>query len=194
VNLTIQSLTALTRLTLTEPRRAARAVIGMDLAAPIIWIGVALTSVLAALLVHASLLTLPVEDAELAAIIPGPFQTAAMQFAMLVIAAAAATVVGQMREGTGRFFEALSLMVWLQAVMLLVQVAQIVVLLTLPMQINTFLGFAGIGLFLWLLTNFVAELHGFRSLGRVFLGVIGVIVALVIALSLVIAPFYPVGG
>jgi Yip1 domain len=193
VNLTLQSLVGLTQLTLSDPRRAARSVIGMDLPMPIIWIGVALTSVLAALLVHVSMVFLPPEDAAFATMFPGPFQTAALQFGMMVLTAALATQIGQMRGGRGRFAEALMLMVWLQAVMLLAQLAQIVALVILSSSLSALLGLAGIALFLWLLTNFIAELHGFASLGGVFLGVVGAGFGVILALSLILAPFYPMG-
>jgi hypothetical protein len=76
-----------------------------------------------------------------------------------------------MRGGTGTFPDALILMVWLQFILLCVQLVQVLAGVMLPVLADL-IGLAGLGLLLWLLTNFVAELHGFRSLIAVFAGLV----------------------
>ncbi|NJR43059.1 MAG: hypothetical protein HC767_10775 [Akkermansiaceae bacterium] len=63
--------------------------------------------------------------------------------------------------------DALLVVVWLQVLMLGLQLLQVLLLLISPV-LAAVVGLAGIVLFLWLLTNFVAELHGFQSLLAVF--------------------------
>ena len=75
------------------------------------------------------------------------------------------------------------LIAWLQFIQLLVVAAQILLMIVLP-AVAPVLEIAGVILFLWLLVNFVAEMHGFRSLGLVFLGVIITFVGAVFVLSL----------
>ena len=60
-------------------------------------------------------------------------------------------------------------MIWLQFIMALLQAVQLVAVLILPL-LAALLGLVGLGLFFWLLTGFVAELHGFRSPMQVFAG------------------------
>ncbi len=82
-----------------------------------------------------------------------------------------ATGCGKGFGGTGSFEETMLLITWLQFILVCLQVAQTLALVLLP----PFAGMIGIGalvLFFWLLVNFVAVLHGFTSLGLVFVGII----------------------
>ena len=76
-----------------------------------------------------------------------------------------------MRGGTGSFPDTLLAMVWLQFLMLGLQVIQLVLMVLFP-PLAAIVNLAGFAIFLWLLTNFIAELHGFRSLLAVFGGII----------------------
>jgi hypothetical protein len=81
--------------------------------------------------------------------------------------------------------DAVILIAWLQFIQLLVVAAQILLMIVLP-AVAPVLEIAGVILFLWLLVNFVAEMHGFRSLGLVFLGVIITFVGFVFGMSLLL--------
>ncbi|MFN3145271.1 MAG: hypothetical protein ACE368_08365 [Paracoccaceae bacterium] len=70
--------------------------------------------------------------------------------------------------GGGSLDDTILLMAWMQWILVGLQVIQILALLVIPPLVGLIV-LAGMGLFFWLLTNFVAELHGFRSLGRVFM-------------------------
>ena len=82
-------------------------------------------------------------------------------------------------------------MVWLQLLMLALQVLQLIATLVAP-PFAGIIGLAGFALFLWLMTAFIAELHGFRSRGRVFLGLVltglGTGFVLGIAIVLILGP------
>ncbi|MDN5788856.1 YIP1 family protein, partial [Pseudorhodobacter sp.] len=114
-----------------------------------------------------------------------PVRTAILQWAVLLISVHAVHRLGRMRGGTGTLNEAVILLAWLQFVLLCVQVAQIVMQVIVP-PLADILGVAGLVLFLWLLTNFVAELHGFRSLALVFVGILVAVVVLAVVLAIVL--------
>lgn len=96
-----------------------------------------------------------------------PFLFGAMQFALFAGMAWLIDVVGRKFDGTGDFNGALLAVVWLQFVMVCLQLLQSAVILLIPALLPA-VTLLGLVLFLWLLTNFIAELHGFASLGRVF--------------------------
>jgi hypothetical protein len=98
-----------------------------------------------------------------------------------------------MRGGRGSFADTLIVMVWLQTIMLAVQLAQLVVQILLP-PASGLVSLAGLGVFLWLLTNFVAELHRFRSLPAVFGGIVvgGILLAFLLAVLLLLLVGTPV--
>jgi hypothetical protein len=79
--------------------------------------------------------------------------------------------VGRAFGGTGSFPDALLIVVWLQCLTLVLQVVQLVVNLISP-ALAGIIGLGGFVLFLWLMTSFIAELHGFRSRGLVFVGMV----------------------
>ena len=87
--------------------------------------------------------------------------------------------------GTGSFEEAVLLMAWLQFIMICVQAVQAVALLVLP-PLAGLIGIAGLFLFLWLLTNFVAVLHGFSSLIKVFLMILASAFGIAFGLSILL--------
>jgi DNA-binding transcriptional regulator of glucitol operon len=61
--------------------------------------------------------------------------------------------------------------VWLQVIMLGVQVVQVVALIIAP-PVAAIINLAGLVLFFWLMTSFIAELHGFTSRGKVLAGIL----------------------
>jgi len=69
-----------------------------------------------------------------------------------------------------------------------VQVLQVVLGFVLP-PLADLVGLAGLLLLLWLLTNFVAELHGFASLWSVFFGLVFGAIALFLAAAILLAIF-----
>lgn len=76
--------------------------------------------------------------------------------------------------------------VWLQLLMLGVQVAQLLALVVLP-PLAGLIGLIGFVGFVWLMVNFIAELHGFRSLGLVFGGIIVTFIAAAFVLAILLA-------
>ena len=100
-----------------------------------------------------------------------PFRTAVMQWLFLALSVVLVYQVGRLFGGRGSFPDALLIVVWLQFLMLILQVAQLVAGLVSP-ALAGIIGMVGFGVFLWLMTTFIAELHAFPSRGFVFLGMV----------------------
>ena len=171
------------RYTIREPRAAARWVLQLGLPTPARWTALALMAVLSTLLVMLDLQIIGAPgDPMVQAALANPMPLAAVQMLILALSAWLMARIGQIFGGTGQFSDAVMLVVWMQAVLLVLQVAQILAaLVSLPL--SEVVAFAGFAISMWLMTNFVAELHGFTSLTRVFLGILGSGLALVVALA-----------
>ncbi len=179
----IPSLLRMARATISDPRTGARFVIGLNLPRPVLWQFFLLQLVLSAILKIVVFDLMPADGD----IFP---EEAAITFTMLEAVVGLAmilgmTYIGRALGGTGDFNGSLALVIWLQFVLLLVSVLQIILLVVMPPMVDL-LSVAAIGLFFWLLVGFVAELHGFKSTGTVFLGVILSIFAIFILLSILL--------
>ncbi|OYU39129.1 MAG: hypothetical protein CFE33_11935 [Pseudorhodobacter sp. PARRP1] len=178
----------LMQLTLQSPRVAAQRLMAWRLPAPAVWLAVALMAVISALLSCASLLLAPgraepgMIEPSILAMLQNPLQVAVVQGVVMVIMAMLAQGVGRMFGGRGQFVDALVLIGWTEALLCVLQLAQIVLMLISP-GVAAATGLFGMILFVWVLANFVAELHGFASAGKVLAGII----ATVLAISVLVA-------
>ncbi|MEM0945982.1 MAG: Yip1 family protein [Pseudomonadota bacterium] len=187
MNLSLNSLLAMAGRTVQNPREGASEVLSLGIPRDALWMIVMLVVVLSVILNELS---------SIAAVVRGgvpvngpvisPIPFAIMQFVAIFGIAGATHAIGRAMGGTGGFPEALLLTAWLQFVMLLVSVVQLVAALILPGMVGIILVLS-LALFLWLLTNFVAVLHGFRSLGQVFVMILVSTFAIAFVLSLVLA-------
>lgn len=186
MDLSLATLFGEMRLTLQDPRAGARRVIGLNLPMQARWLALGIMAIGSAIITHLSFgLLPPAEGDALAGLMQSPLETTGFQGMILLGTAFGVYRIGRMRGGTGSFADALIVMVWLQFLMICVQVAQLLVMVALPPLIGT-VNLAGLVLFLWLLTNFVAELHGFRSLGLTFGGILIAMLAVGFLLALVL--------
>lgn len=185
MTVTLAEVLALARFSVERPREGARAVLAMNLPMNARWSALMLMAVSSALLAHLGMTLLFSRAPEMLAELPSPLVTAAVQGVIMVLSVVLIHRIGRMRGGTGHFADALILVAWLQFILVVLQALQIVVTLVLP-PLGQVVSWAAIALFFWLLTNFIAELHGFRSLGAVFLGIIGVLVGMSVALTFVL--------
>ena len=188
----IPRLADLLSLTLRDPRRGFRAVLSLGIPLPARTAGLLLMSVASTVVSHLGFLMLPATDDPIAQFLTAsPFRTALVQWLLLSVTAWLIYRVGRARGGTGSLPDALLLVVWLQVPMLGVQVIQLLAF-AMVQPLAGLISMAGLVLFLWLLTSFIAELHGFASRGAVLAGILitsfAVGVVLVIVLSLLIGP------
>ena len=186
MDLSLASLIAETQLTLRDPRNAARRMMALNLPMAARWLALGIMSIGSAMLTHVSLALIPLGDRDpVIDFMSNPITTALLQGVTLVVLVGVVFWVGRLRGGKGSFADALVVMTWLQFVMLCLQLVQLLVLLALP-PVAGLVNLAAFALFLWLLTNFVAELHGFRSLITVFGGIILSIIAVGFLISLLL--------
>jgi hypothetical protein len=198
MDLTLSGLLTLARDSVSDPRAGARRIMALDLALRDAWAALALMAVASALLTHLGFLTTPPDQRDLLAqLMASPIRTAVLQWVVMSVGAWAMFAVGAARGGRGTLPQAVSLAAWLQFVLLLLQAAQLVAGVLLP-PLAGLIGLAGIALFFWLLTHFVAEMHGFRSLPAVFLGVVGTLFVLVTVMAVIFGLLFgvpqPEGG
>lgn len=177
----LSALAGLIRDTIANPQDAAWLVMRANLPMAARWQALALVIVLSALLGQISVL-LMAPDATAPA---GPIQAGLIQTIALLLTVVGAHVIGRMMGGHGEFADALVLVAWLQGVMVAAQALQLVTLLIMP-PVSVLIGVLSMVLFLWLLTNFVAVLHGFASLGKVFGGIVLSAFALAVVLVIVL--------
>lgn len=175
--------------TLRAPRPTFARLHRMNLPAEALWTALALTvvvsmifGVLMALVVGAPP---PETGPETAAVAPDPIILGFAQFAVLFVSVFLIHRVGRMMGGRGDLPGAILAVAWLQFVLTCFQIAQTIAILISPMLGMPLFG-AGLVIFFWLLTCFIAELHGFESLGRVFGMVLFVMMGLAFGLSVLL--------
>lgn len=170
--------------TLRDPAEGAREVLRIAPPRPVLAMAFALMVVLSLIIGEVMVLFLGQPEA-------GPLSgqsTLALgliQGAFLFLTVFAITYIGQGFGGTGQFDGALALITWLQFVFFLIQLVQLVCLLIAP-PLAAIVMILAIGLFFWLLVNFIAVLHGFQSVGMVFVMTIVSFIGIIFAFSIVL--------
>jgi len=192
MNLSPPTLLRAARDTLVNPAGAARYVMDLGLSAGQGLTALALTAVLATLLTALMQAFIgPVDDAAMQGLFNRPFILALSQFGLMNLGAALMWRVGQMFGGKGSFAQSLSLVAWLEVVLILLQLAQVVVLLALPV-LSLPIGLVSVFAFFYLLTHFTAALNGFTSLIKTFFAILGTALAVLFLASIALMFILPV--
>jgi hypothetical protein len=175
------------RETVTNPREGAAVILKLHLPMRALWLAFALVIVLSMLLGEAMMVLMgpPDTEAGASAMLLSPIQMGFVQAGFLALIAYAMAYIGRLFSGTGNFEGALALVVWLQFIFLVVQVVQLVAMVIVP-PVAGLITILAMGLFFWLLVNFIAALHGFSSLGMIFVMTILSAFAIIFGLSLVL--------
>lgn len=181
------NLLRMARDTVANPREGAETLLALGLPRQALWLAFALVVVLSMMMGDLLYLLagMPEEGALTGPLAGSPLAAGLLQGAFLFLMAHAITHIGRACGGTGRFDEALTLVVWLQFIFICVQVLQLVAVLVVPPMAGL-ITILAIGLFFWLLVNFIATLHGFLSLSSVFLMTLlsGFVILFVLSLTL----------
>lgn len=164
------------RYSLTNPRPGLRRILSMNLPASAAWSALGLMAIFSAVLVHFSFAMVPTEEQDMvidmvAWLSQSPLRSFMLQSAVMLLQVLLIFWLGRARGGKGTFADTLTMVAWFQFLMLIIQLLQLAVQILLP-PLATLVNLAGLGIFLWIITNFVAEVHGFRSLPYVFGGII----------------------
>lgn len=172
MDFSLRSILNLTLFSVQSPRAAARTLIAMQLPDGARWMLFVLSVIGSALASHIGFRFLP-PDAQVlwADAMSRPILGAVMQTAFWLLAAIALQGLGRWGDRQGSFADTLLLLSWWQVLFFCLQTAQILALLILP-PVGEWMGLVGLILLLWLLTQFMLELHGFHHFWRVFPGVI----------------------
>lgn len=195
MQLDLASLWAEVRRTVETPRAGARRILNLNLplatAAQAMLVVAILTGLLSSLV--ALIAQTAGEDAA-GLMTLTPLNWVVLQAVGMFLGAGAVHIIGRGFGGQGSLQGALALMAWAQFIVLLLQILQMAALFVLPVLILP-LALVAMALTFWLLVNFIAELHGFASLIKVLLGMIGAGFALIMVASGILAAFIgPVGG
>ncbi len=177
----------LTRQSLRDPQGAARRLIALDPPMEARWLALLLVSVLAVLETRLALLGMSADDyGGVFGIVANPWLGVPAQALSLLTIAVAIAWMGRLFGGRGTFPDALLLVAWLEFLLTLAQAVQMVVMIALP-PLGALVALGVMGAFLWLMAQFIAALHGFRSLLKVFLGMGVGFASIVVFLALLFA-------
>ncbi len=182
----LTSLGGLVRLavrTVREPRPVFAELRALSLPRDVLWQALAAVVIVSVILAE-------IVNMVLAAALGGPAGQAflsplafvGIQFAILALSVLLIDRVGRMMGGTGDLDGAVLAVAWLQFVMVCLQIVQSAVLLVFPVG-AALIVLAGVAVFLYLLTAFVTELHGFDSKGRVFAMILFILMGVALGLS-----------
>ncbi len=186
MDLRLGDLMTLARDTVLTPREGVARLLGLNLPLEARWLAMGAVVSLSAVMAYLAniLFPLPVET-PWAPITSSPLRMVVTQAVGVLFVAGAMTHVGRVFGGRGSFADALLLAVWMEFVLLLVQLVQVVLMAIYPLT-ATFMGFFALILFFYMLTHFTAALHGFTSLIGVFVGVIGTLIGGALILTFVL--------
>ena len=174
--------------TFTDPRYALRKVLSLVPPHQPRWIAAATVIILTVLLTQViTIIAPPPPGSPWDAMMGDPVSNTVTQLVFLLAAAWGMSGFARRFGGVASFDDALIAVTWIEFLLLILQVAQLVVILALPF-LAVPLAAMTLGLFFWLLTHFTAALNGFTSMAKTFAGVlaatvIGGVLAIV-ALSL----------
>jgi hypothetical protein len=189
MTLTLQTLLPMVWRTITNPREGAEEVLALGVPRQALWTILFLVLVLSIILGQiTTLLVASAAGVTVEGPLANPMITGMLQLVLLVVAIYAIHFIGRSMGGKGSVDEAILLVAWLQFVMVCIQVVQTGLMLILP-PLAIIAGIVGLVLFMWLLTNFIAVIHGFRSLGQVFVMILVSMFVLAFILSILLTLF-----
>lgn len=183
----------LTTETLRRPTDAANTVLGINLDRKVLWMALALVSVVSVLFTELTMLFVPSEMVTGQGPMPSsPLLLGLVIWGLLVVSVFFTHYVGRVFDGQGDLDGSLKTIIWMQMVLLVLQVGQIALFLISPVLAILFGWLAALYVF-YVFLQFVRVLHGFNSLGLVFAGAMislfGLIFGIAIAIGLIAAIF-----
>ncbi|MEM8570942.1 MAG: YIP1 family protein [Pseudomonadota bacterium] len=158
--------------TLAQPKVAARRILELRLSAETLVEAALAVTCLGMICAFLAVQFNPAAlDASTAFVVNNPLFGAAFQLGVLALAVLIIFRFGQLFGGKGTAIGALAIAVWLDFMMVLIQVVQVMMLLLLP-PLATLLTFVAVFWIMWAIACFVGELHGFENTIAVLGGVV----------------------
>lgn len=190
MNMTLKDLIGSAVETIRAPKQGARQVMALNIPRRQRWEMLLLIVVISIILAE---ITLMLGGDSEGAVFGGPALSSpivlgAVQLFFLVVMVNAIFLIGRRAGGHGSLDDAILLVTWLQFILICIQVAQTVIFLVVP-AFAAMIGLASVVLFFWLLTNFVAEMHGFNSLGGVFTAILATLIGFAVVMSVILTVF-----
>ncbi len=181
----IAQLLQMVQFSVQSPKQGAEMVLAAKPSREILWMILALVVALSVILSQfmAYLMPAPAEQEVLVPFRYSPVMFALIMWGLLVLMVCCTHYIGAMFGGTGAFDDSLTVVIWLQTILLVIQVVQLVLALFSP-TISGIIGLVFGLLSIWIFVNFVAVVHGFKSLTYVFVGLVLSLFGVVFGLSL----------
>lgn len=171
--------------TLRDPQGVARGLIAADIPAEARWIAIALVAILTVISLDLALWLAPAGEPSVFTMLANPWLGLPVQVISILLVAAVMTGAGRPLGGRGSYADALTLTAWIEFIMVVAQVVQIVTMLVLP-PVSLIISVGSLVLFVWLMVHFTAALHGLSNLGQVFLAVVVGFVVVVVLVAIVL--------
>lgn len=184
----MRSILTLVLETIRKPKVGADVILAQRFQRGVLWQLLALVTVLSVLAAQITILLLGPGSGELLGgqLLENPLLATLIQAVLLLTLVYAAFAIGRTFGGQGAFDDVLALVIWLQFILLVIQMVQTFALIVFP-ALGVLIAFASVVLFGWLLVNFVAHVHGFQSLAHVFVGILVSAFAIIFLFSLLLA-------
>lgn len=159
--------------TVVDPAQMAQVIMQRRYTRGTLWMGLALVSILSIILLRLLYYIVPVA-------MPMGFTPNLYGLVMacvLVILTFGVYLTGQVLGGKATFPHSFAAVIWLEAVALTLRAVQALVYLVSPV-LSSYVSLVGLVALMWVLLNFVNEIHRFNSLGRaaatILLAVLGI--------------------
>ena len=143
-------------------------------------------------------------DAAWVSMTGSPIRMTVIQGLGILFVAGATTHIGRIFGGKGQFIDALLLVVWVEAVLLVIQYVQLALWLfafpilppAVTVLVSSLMGLLSLVVLFWMLVGFVKGLHGFTSTPAVILGMVATMfgAGTVLLLVLTVLGIAPVAG
>lgn len=180
---------ALVMQSLFAPRQAAQQILRLGWPRHVLWLALALMSVLNALVYSVTAQMMPppgTGPAMMPPILQSPLVFALALFGALALTVLALQRIGQFLDGGARFDDMLALVTWLQVLRLGLQLAVVVLSLVAP-GLGAMLVIVGSVWGLVILAAFVQTAHGFEGRGKAIGVIMLAVLAMAVGLSVLIS-------
>ncbi len=172
--------------TVPEPRKVAREIQALQFRRVDLWLALALLLVATTFLGVIASILFPVDPETMGPLFSDPILMGIAQASVAVLMVFGIYWVGRMVGGTGTFDQALLTVIWLHFVLWIIELGVVFLGVFAP-GMALLLWIMGMVMTFWILSHFIAEMHGFNNAGMVFVGIVLTLLAVVVVFSIFLA-------